>query len=179
MAAVRWFSLFVMCAAQSAFGGAVAAEETAPQEITVADPAAASALSIRVLSDNDAALYKEIFALQEDGRWKEADAKIAALENDVLMGYVQYQRYMHPTAYRSTFSELKRWMSYYADHPEADKIYSLARKRQPRGQASPVRPISRKWRSEPEKELHPDLEADYDKKSRSNVRRIEGRVRYL
>ncbi len=177
MAAVRWFSVFAMFAAQGAV--AAAADEAAPQEITLADPAAASALSIRVLSDNDAALYKEIFALQEDGRWKEADAKIAALENDVLMGYVQYQRYMHPTAYRSTFNELKRWMSYYADHPEADKIYSLARKRQPRGQSSPVRPISRKWRSEPEKELHPDLEADYDKKSRSNVRRIEGRVRYL
>lgn len=178
MAAVRWFSLFIVFAAQSA---AAATADTPAQADPGAAPAAAlsDVLNLRVLSDADAALYEAIFALQEDGRWKEADAKIAALENDVLMGYVQYQRYMHPTDYRSSFGELKRWMAYYADHPEADKIFSLARKRQPRGQSSPIRPISRKWRSAPEKELHPDLEEDYDRKSRPNVRRIEGRVRYL
>lgn len=178
MAAVRWFSLFVIALAQGGFAAAVA-EDSTPLDAAVPAVAAEEALSIRVLSETDAALYKDIFALQEDGRWTEADAKIAALENDILMGYVQYQRYMHPTDYRSSFNELKRWMAYYADHPDADKIYSLARKRQPRGQSSPVRPISRKWRAEPEKELHPDLEADYETKSRPNVRRIEGRVRYL
>lgn len=135
--------------------------------------------AIRVLSDADAALYRDIFELQEDGRWAEADKKIVALENDILLGYVQYQRYMHPTAYRSQFSELKRWMSYYADHPEADKIYSLARKRRPGGQSNPMRPIPREWKIAPEKVLHPDLVADYENTGKPRLNRIEGRVRYL
>ncbi len=136
--------------------------------------------SLTVLSDSDAALYREIFELQEDGAWQAADRKIAALENDILLGYVQYQRYMHPTAYRSSFDELKRWMAYYADHPEADKIYSLALKRRPRGASSPLRPVPRKWRSsKADKELHPDLAADYETTSAPRLRQIEGRARYL
>ncbi|GJL93907.1 MAG: lytic transglycosylase [Hyphococcus sp.] len=132
-----------------------------------------------ILSETDAALYREIFALQENGQWQAADKKIAALENDLLLGYVQFQRYMHPTAYRSKFSELKRWMAYYADHPEAGKIYSLARKRRPKGQSSPLRPVPRKWRSQEDRALHPDLAADYAKTSGPRLRQIEGRVRYL
>lgn len=172
MTALRWFAgLFLITA--------LAAAPARAQESALTDQMKPSAPSIRILSEMDIALYKQIFALQEDGRWVEADKKIAALENDILLGYAQYQRYMHPTAYRSSFSELKRWMAYYADHPEAGKIYSLARKRQPRGESSPLRPIPRKWRTAPEKDLHPDLIADYDRTGKRNVKRIEGRVRYL
>jgi soluble lytic murein transglycosylase-like protein len=135
---------------------------------------------VRVLNDDDAARYAEIFALQEDGRWKEADKLIALLGDDILMGYVLYQRYMHPTDYRSTYAELKQWLAYYADHPEADKVYSLAVKRRPKGATGPQRPIPRKWRKGgEEKELHPLLEADYAATSRPRVRQIEGRVRHL
>ena len=134
---------------------------------------------LSVLSAEDAALYREIFDLQEDGRWKAADAKIAAVGDDILMGYVQYQRYMHPTAYRSKYSELKRWMAYYADHPDANKIYRLAGKRRPSGAGYPQRPVSRKWRDAATKELHPALTADYETTSKPRVNRIEGRVRYL
>ena len=135
--------------------------------------------ALRVLSDEDAALYKNIFALQEEGRWSAADAQIETLENDILLGYVLYQRYMHPTAYRSAFSELKRWMAYYADHPEANKIYRLAMKRRPRGESSPQRPIPRKWPAGQARTLHPELVADYENTSRPRLRQIEGRVRYL
>lgn len=133
----------------------------------------------KVLSDEDAALYQDIFALQESGSWASADAKIAAVEDDILMGYVKFQRYMHPTAYRSRFGELKEWMAYYADHPNADKIYSLARKRRPNGATGPVRPIPRQWRSAADKELHPDLAVDYQNTSGPRLRQIEGRVRFL
>ena len=146
MALRRWFAAVVfMAAAAPAF-----AQGQAPAPAPAIEEAPPS---MRVLSETDAALYREIFALQENGNWAAADRKIAAVENDILMGYVQHQRYMHPTAYRSSFDELKRWMAYYADHPEADDVYSLARKRQPRGQSAPVRPIPRKWRTELEKEL--------------------------
>ena len=53
-----------------------------------------------VISDEDIRLYKRIFEVQEDGDWQTADGLIARLENDVLLGHVLYQRYMHPTKYR-------------------------------------------------------------------------------
>ena len=52
-----------------------------------------------LLSEEDIARYKVIFAAQEKGNWKSADKHIAKLENDVLLGYVLEQRYIHPTAY--------------------------------------------------------------------------------
>ena len=139
----------------------------------------AGSAPLMVLSEEDAALYRDIFDLQEHGRWGAADKKLAELQNDILLGYVKFQRYMHPTAYRSTYSELKRWMAYYADHPEADKIYKLARKRRPKNASTPVRPIPRKWRSAEKAKRHPDLQADYDRTSAPRLRQIEGRVRFL
>jgi soluble lytic murein transglycosylase len=181
MRVLRWIAGAAVLCAQAGLGHAATPE--AEPVLIETPPAAAetAAPTVNVLSPADAALYREIFALQEDGQWAAADAKIAALENEVLLGYVRHQRYMHPTDYRSSFDELKRWLAFYADHPEADEIYSLARKRQPKGQSAPQRPVPRKWRTEPgaSKELHPDLIADYDRTGEARTRRIEGRVRYL
>ena len=96
----------------------------------------------RILSNADAALYREIFKLQEAGNWRAADRQIAKLADRMLMGHVLYQRYMHPTAYRSKYKELKDWMAEFADHPGAMRVYRLALRRQPRGWRSPKRPIA-------------------------------------
>jgi soluble lytic murein transglycosylase len=93
-----------------------------------------------VLSQQDAELYRRIFAVQEDGRWQEADRLIAALTDRRLMGHVLSQRYLHPTAYRSKYVELKEWMDHYADHPEAKRIYNLALKRRPANYRRPQPP---------------------------------------
>jgi len=93
-----------------------------------------------VLSDADVALYRRIFDVQEDGDWKTADALIARLADKQLMGHVFAQRYLHPTAYRSQYKELKDWMAEYADHPDAPRIYKLARMRQPKGWKAPKPP---------------------------------------
>lgn len=82
-----------------------------------------------ILSDADIGRYQQIFALQDDGRWSEADRLIAALDDDVLVGHVLFQRYMHPTAWRSNFKELQGWLARYADHPGADTIHILAQRR--------------------------------------------------
>ena len=124
-------------------------------------------------------LYREIFELQENAQWGAAKKKIAQLENKILMGYVDYQRLMHPTGYRAKYAELRQWMAYYADHPEADKIYALARKRRPKGAAAPQRRIPRQWRTAEEQNIHPDIIADYQRKGRNRLRTIEGRVRFL
>ncbi len=95
----------------------------------------------RVLSVSDTALYKNIFTLQNAGKWRRADKLIGQVSDKLLMGHVLYQRYMHPTAYRSKYKELKVWMASYADHPGAPRIYGLALRRQPKGWRAPKRPI--------------------------------------
>lgn len=97
--------------------------------VTLAVSLAAHHAAAAPLADADADRYRRIFALQEDGRWSDADRLIKALGDDVLMGHVLYQRYMHPTAYRSSFKELQAWLARYADLPEADRVYALAAKR--------------------------------------------------
>jgi peptidoglycan lytic transglycosylase len=109
-------------------------------------PGAMTSQNLSVLSAEDKDRYKRIFSVQERGEWRQADRLIAALENDVLMGYVQYQRYMHPTAYRSRYSELRDWLADYADLPQAQKIHKLALRRRPSGAASPARPAPRVYR---------------------------------
>ena len=94
----------------------------------------------RLLSDTDVALYRQIFNIQESGDWRKADRLIRQLSDDMLMGHVLFQRYMHPTHYRSKYLELKEWMGAYADHPGAPRVYNLAIKRRPKNYKYPARP---------------------------------------
>lgn len=144
--------------------------------------APASALAetnFRILSNEDTLRYREVFELQDDGRWREADLVIAEITDPVLMGYVKMERLLHPTAYRASYEELREWMAYYADHPAADKIYALAVKRRPKSASPPLSPVRRKWKAELSAPLHPDLERDYANTSRPMLTQIEGRVRHL
>lgn len=85
----------------------------------------------------DVERYRRIFALQETARWADADRLIARLENSVLLGHVLFQRYMHPTGWRSSFEELSNWLADYADHPGAERVHALAERRRPNGAAAP------------------------------------------
>ena len=103
----------------------------------------------RILSDGDMALYEQIFALQEDGKLGAAARLIERLENRVLLGHVQAQKYLHPTAHRSTFHELKNWLDDYADHPQARRIYRLAMRRKPADHKAPRKPVKPTEATEP------------------------------
>ncbi|MCI5045348.1 MAG: lytic transglycosylase domain-containing protein [Aquisalinus sp.] len=143
---------------------------------------AASAQVAKPLSVEDANTYMRIFEVQERGEWGEADQLIRRLADQSLMGHVLYQRYMHPTAYRSSYPELKRWLESYADHPGADTIYALAIKRRPAGAARPLRPNPRRWRTKDDEQrwLHPALKQDYAASANlPEVKRIENYVRFL
>ncbi len=94
----------------------------------------------QVLNDEDIRLYQRIFEVQEDGDWKTADKLIERLSDPILMGHVLYQRYMHPTKYRSKYAELKDWMASYADHPGASRVYKLALRRRPANWRMPEPP---------------------------------------
>ena len=126
------------------------------------------------LSKADIERYKTIFAVQADGAWAQADALIAQLEDDILLGHVLAQRYLHPTHYRSRYQELAEWLERYADHPEAPRIRSLAMKRKPNGAPPPRRPV----RAEGSLAAEPALDTVYlyqsDKKlSRAERRRVQ------
>lgn len=85
------------------------------------------------LSEANKALYQKIFLLQEDAKWKDADALYSQLTDFRLRGHLRYQRLMHPTGYRASFDELKNWMDLYSDLPNAHKVYKLAMARLPQG----------------------------------------------
>jgi soluble lytic murein transglycosylase-like protein len=84
----------------------------------------------RRLSDEDAARYAHIFAFQDVGQFLKANDEIAKLSDFRLLGHVLWQRYTSP-GYKSTYAELADWMKRYADHPGAQKIHDLAKKKKP------------------------------------------------
>jgi soluble lytic murein transglycosylase len=92
-----------------------------------------------VLSRRDAARYRIITTLQDEGRWAAADGEIAALEDPLLLGHVLAQRYLH-RAYKAKFPELQDWLAGYADQPAARAIHALALKRRPTGAPAPAKP---------------------------------------
>lgn len=95
------------------------------------------------MSAEDAQRYQDIFDLQRRGQMVKADAEIKKLRYKKLMGHVLYQRYMHPTAYRSSFNELKTWLDNYSDYPGSSNIYKMAQQRQPSGYKGKIKtPVS-------------------------------------
>jgi soluble lytic murein transglycosylase len=91
------------------------------------------------LPERDARLYRGIFELQDKGAWDAADQLIAQLRDERLVGYVLAQRYLHPTAYKAGYEELREWMAVCADYPMARKIYRLALARKKRADEGALR----------------------------------------
>ncbi|PPR44503.1 MAG: Soluble lytic murein transglycosylase [Alphaproteobacteria bacterium MarineAlpha5_Bin8] len=96
--------------------------------------------STKILSSDDIINYKKIFENQEICKWKTANKHILLINNDILMGHVLAQRYLHPKCYKSKYIELYYWLKKYNDLPQAKRIYRLAVKRMPKGYKSPVQP---------------------------------------
>ena len=94
----------------------------------------------KLLTDKDQIKYMKIFSLQRAGRWQKADRVIRNLENNLLLGHVESQRYLHPTKYRSRYKELAKWLRRYWDHPNAQRIFKLALRRKPHKRKGPKRP---------------------------------------
>jgi len=110
------------------YGGSIVHNLSAEPEIEKDIPPLPKA-NFNLLGTADVKLYQRIFDRQEKGKWKKADQLIKQLDNKLLLGHILYQRYMHPTAYRSHYKELARWMLKYPDHPGAKRIYDLAKKK--------------------------------------------------
>ena len=100
-----------------------------------------------ILSQEDTKIYKQIFELQRlpiksknSKVWKKVDVLIKKIENKILLGNVYADRYLHPTGWRSSYSDLKKWLDKYNDHPDATRITRIALKRKPSKLKSPKKP---------------------------------------
>ena len=92
------------------------------------------------LSEFDVGQYQRLFHLQEVGRMKQAVREAGRVKNDILIGHLLSKRYLHPTAWRSTYKQLYRWLRVYNDHPDASRIYWLAKRRRPGNAKAPTAP---------------------------------------
>ena len=112
------------------------AEGPSPLLLAADDPAAVRAQ----VPAEDAARYRRIFALQAAGDLDGADAEIRRLRDRRLMGHVERQRLLLPGR-KATYDELAGWLARYADHAGAERIHTLAVRRQPAGQKAPRSPV--------------------------------------
>jgi soluble lytic murein transglycosylase-like protein len=88
----------------------------------------------KALSDQERDRYRRIFQAQSGGQWAAADAEIAQLKDNTLMGYVGAQRLLSP-GYQASYDQLAAWLQDYNDHPDAPAIYRLAVARRTPGSA--------------------------------------------
>ena len=92
------------------------------------------------LSSSDVVNYKRLLELQKVGNMKRAIREMGQVKDPILKGHLLAQRYLHPTAWRSSYKELSSWLSVYNDHPDASRIYWLAKRRQPAKARAPKAP---------------------------------------
>jgi len=129
------------------------------------------------LGDADAARYRRVFALQAEGRWKQADREIAKIEDRLLLGHTEAQRYLHPTKYRSRFKELAAWLRAYADHPDAAQIYKLAMQRKPKRASAPRAPVRAAAGGDTDAGGEEVVRRRFSRQARSVLGRVRGLVR--
>ena len=93
-----------------------------------------------ILTTADVERYRQIFLLQEKADIDGAAKLVGKLDNELLMGHILSQKYLHPTAWRSSFSELSSWLELYNDHPAASRIKWLSDRRRPKNTKSAKAP---------------------------------------
>jgi len=81
--------------------------------------------SFDILTDDDAAIYVQIFNLQDKEKIDAAKKLENKLSDKFLMNEVLYQRYVSKT-YRTRGSELQSWMERYYDMPGAERLSKIA-----------------------------------------------------
>ena len=83
----------------------------------------------QVLSAQDVALYRDIFAAERAGQAAKARTLLAKVSDNALKGYAEAELLLSPRAKRATPAELVTWLKEYRELPVAEKIYRLAVKR--------------------------------------------------
>ena len=90
----------------------------------------AAAFTLKPLSAHDARVYASAFSAMRDGRFDEADRLTRGVSDPLLLGRLAYVKLMHAD-YPASYDELADWLERYRDQPDADHIFTLARKKKP------------------------------------------------
>ena len=93
-----------------------------------------------VLSPADAELYVQAFALQAVGAAARADKVARRIDDKLVMSHVLADRYLRQT--RPKYSDLTNWLRRHRSHPDAPRIYRLAKQIRPKRVRAPVRPTT-------------------------------------
>ncbi|HTQ14625.1 MAG TPA: lytic transglycosylase domain-containing protein [Rhizomicrobium sp.] len=88
--------------------------------------AGARAADVAVLSPDDVARYRQIFADERRGDFADAREQVARLTDRSLIGYAEAEHYLSPHSGRSSVGDMVEWLNAYKDLPVADSIYDLA-----------------------------------------------------
>lgn len=91
-------------------------------------PTPVALASTTLLSNADRSVYTALFAATANKDFDTADQLMGQLDNQILLGHVLADRYL-TEGYAATREELVSWLENYADHPQADRIASLAKRK--------------------------------------------------
>ena len=84
---------------------------------------------VRVLSDIDVRLYRDVMADEHAGRFRDAQADFDRLNDTSLKGYALAEHYLSRRAKRVPVTQLVAWLRDYSELPVAERVYRLAVKR--------------------------------------------------
>jgi len=85
---------------------------------------------VRVLSDADEAVYRDMFAAAAAGDREKVLALSTQVKDKSLLGHVAAKGFLSPKTVAS-FDELKSWLKAHSDYPEAARIHLLASRKDP------------------------------------------------
>ncbi len=98
-------------------------------EINIVTPEVYDQIMDRLqVSSGDIRKYRNIFKAVDKADFVTVDKTINKLDNQLLLGYVLAEKYLH-NSYNSTKEELEEWLELYRDHPQASRIYKLAQRK--------------------------------------------------
>ena len=103
------------------------------------DRAVAGAQDLKPLSPWDAQIYSAAFEASAHGDHAGAAAQAARASDPSLQGRLE-QRRLLSAGHKAGYDELAAWLERHADLPGADRVYLLAKKRQPEGAPEPRAP---------------------------------------
>jgi len=124
---------------QSGAFGSGKSDETAMAVPRLAPRGGAGIVLPRPLSGADAARVRRVFALLGRGSLVEAARESAAINDPLLAGHLQAERYLG-RFHRTTASELTAWLEEHPGLPDAPAIHSLLLRRLPKGASAPPAP---------------------------------------
>jgi soluble lytic murein transglycosylase-like protein len=110
-----------------------------PAAARSASSSSSASYSLKPLSARDARDYAAAFAAVRRGEFELADTLAKGVDNPLLKGRLAYAKLMHAD-YVASYDELADWLDKYRDQPDADRVYTLARKKKPGSAPPPALP---------------------------------------